>query len=80
MSPATPSRDEAERRKRDLEEEKKKARIALDEATRNLGLAVEAVYVDPHPRSVLRDLRRQHPILASSRAYRNPVHDHTGTP
>ncbi len=63
MSPATPSQDEAERRKRNLEEEKKKARIALDEATRNLGLAVEGVYVDPHPRSVLRNLDDSIPFL-----------------
>ena len=31
----SPSRDEAERRNRDLEEEKKRARIALDEATKS---------------------------------------------
>lgn len=63
MSPAAPSRDEAERTNRDLEEEKKKARIALDEATRNLGLAVEAIYVDPHPRSVVGNLDDSIPFL-----------------
>ena len=63
MSPAVPSRDEAERRKRDLEEEKKRARIALDEATRKLGLAVEAIYVDPHPRSVVSNLDDSIPFL-----------------
>jgi uncharacterized phage infection (PIP) family protein YhgE len=63
MSPRAPSPDEAERKKRDLEEEKKKARIALDEATRNLGLAVEAIYVDPHPRSVVTNLDDSIPFL-----------------
>jgi chromosome segregation ATPase len=63
ISPAAPSLDEAERTNRDLEEEKKKARIALDEATRNLGLAVEAIYVDPHPRSVVRNLDDSIPFL-----------------
>jgi uncharacterized coiled-coil DUF342 family protein len=63
MSPGAPSPDEAERKKRDLEEEKKQARIALDEATRNLGRAVEAIYVDPHPRSVVSNLDDSIPFL-----------------
>jgi predicted nucleic acid-binding Zn-ribbon protein len=63
MSPAVPSRDEAERRIRDLQEEKKRARVALDEATKNLGLAVEAIYVDPHPRSVVSNLDDGIPFL-----------------
>ena len=63
LSPAVPSRDEAEQRKRDLEEEKKRARVALDEATRDLGLAVEAIYVDPHPQSVVSNLNDSIPFL-----------------
>ncbi|HEX5171078.1 MAG TPA: hypothetical protein VFW11_18005 [Cyclobacteriaceae bacterium] len=63
MSPTGPSREEAERQRRNLEEEKKRARIALDEATKNLGLAVEGIYVDPHPRSVVNNLDDSIPFL-----------------
>ena len=61
--PATPSPEEAERTKRNLEEDKKKARIALDEATQNLSLAIEAIYVEPHPRQVISNLDDSIPFL-----------------
>jgi len=63
MSPATPSPEQPERKLKDLEQEKTKARIALEQATANLGMAVEAIYVDPHPRSVVSNLDDSIPFL-----------------
>jgi hypothetical protein len=63
LNPAHSSVDEAEQKKKELEERKKKARIDLDLATNNLNLAIEAIYVDPHPRSVVNKLDDSIPFL-----------------
>ena len=40
--------------KAELEEKKKRAKVALDLAVNNLHVAVEGIYVDSHPRSVVK--------------------------
>lgn len=63
LNPGHSSVDEAERKRKELEEKKKKAIIDLDLATNNLKLAIEAIYVDPHPRSIVSNLDDSIPFL-----------------
>jgi len=63
LNSASGSIEETERKKRELEEKKKRARATLDNTIRDLHLAVEAVYVDPHPRSVVNNLDDSIPFL-----------------
>ncbi len=53
----------AEEKKNALEERKKRARAALDAAINNLQLAVEEIYVNPHPSSIVSNLDDSIPFL-----------------
>jgi hypothetical protein len=55
--------DDAEGRRRSLEERKKRARAALDLAIHEIQVAVEGIYEEAHPRSVVSNMDDSIPFL-----------------